>query len=107
MPPTLEQAKVAGLMDPNHRQWDEEVLKYICNERDAELIRKIPLSINCEEDSWFWILEASGVFSVRSCYRKVQGEQVWDQSVFWKKLWTLESVADPEIFFSGFLIRKQ
>lgn len=30
------------------------------------------------------------MFSVKSYYRKIQGEQIWPQASFWKKVWGLE-----------------
>lgn len=44
-------------------EWDNEVLQDICNERDADLIRRIPLPMINKQDSWYWILDEKGLFT--------------------------------------------
>ena len=90
MPQQLEHARVASLMETDRKQWDDELIRDICNERDVELIRSIPLTRQRGEDSWHWILKESRTFSIRSCYRKIQGEQPWGNADFWEKIWKLE-----------------
>ncbi|WOG86655.1 hypothetical protein DCAR_0205872 [Daucus carota subsp. sativus] len=90
MPQQLEHARVSSLMETDTKHWDDELLRDICNERDVQLIRSIPLARQREEDSWYWILEESGLFSVKSCYRRIQGEQNWENAAFWKRIWNLE-----------------
>lgn len=51
MPVQLEGNKVCNLMQLDQKQWDEEVLMDICNERDINLIRRIHLSIRMENNS--------------------------------------------------------
>lgn len=86
VPHQLKDAKVMNLMNEDRDSWDEEILQDIFEERDAELIRQIPISNQVQCDSWFWILEQSGMFS----YRGLVGEQNWPQANFWKMLWSLE-----------------
>ncbi|XP_074371437.1 uncharacterized protein LOC141712407 [Apium graveolens] len=76
-------------MEPGTYCWDEEILQDIFNERDVQLIRSIPNPLQRNEDSWFWIMEESGLFSVKSC-RRIQGQQNWVHTDFWKKVWSLE-----------------
>lgn len=90
MPNELEGTRVVNFMDENKTGWDEEVLHDVCNERDTELIKRIPIPVSGREDSWFWLFEDKGCFSVKSCYRRLQGEQVWTNAEFWRKLWSLE-----------------
>lgn len=90
MPPELEHVKVAGLMTVDGENWDEEVLADICNNRDRNLIRRIPISHSLNRDSWFWLQEEKGCFTVKSCYRMITGEQVCDYAGFWRKLWSLQ-----------------
>lgn len=54
------------------------------------LIQKILLPIRSEQDSWFWPSDDRGLFTVRSCYRMLQGESVNVNSGFWKKLWSIQ-----------------
>ncbi|XP_074352483.1 uncharacterized protein LOC141691612 [Apium graveolens] len=65
---------VCSLMQIEQKQWDEEVLLDICNERDKNLIKKIPLSKREDHDAWFWFPDEKGCFTVKSCYRLLQGE---------------------------------
>ncbi|XP_017251140.1 uncharacterized protein LOC108221791 [Daucus carota subsp. sativus] len=82
IPQELENIRVVNLMETGRKRWDEDVLQDICNHRDATL--RI-FRFQCRtEDSWFWILEKSGCFSVKSCYRKLQGEQDWPLAAFWR-----------------------
>lgn len=67
-----------------------DIVQDICNERDSELIRQIPLPMQRKDDSWFWVFEDKGKFSVKSCYRRIQGERVHTDGRFWRKLWALK-----------------
>lgn len=51
MPPRLHNITVQSLMMPGEYRWDDDVLNDICNARDVELIKKIPLPTNDREDS--------------------------------------------------------
>lgn len=64
MPAQLEGEKVCSLMHIKRNEWDEEVLLDICNERDRDLIRKIPLSLRGRKDSWVWLFDDKGCFTV-------------------------------------------
>lgn len=55
MPVQLENITVASLMQTSDACWDSDVLSDICNERDVELIRRIPIPVERVRDSWFWI----------------------------------------------------
>lgn len=43
-----------------------------------------------KEDSWIWLFEDKGHFSVKSCYRQIQGERVYADENFWKNLWSFK-----------------
>lgn len=66
--------KSAQFTDAELGGWDVDILNDICNERDRNLIQQISISVRSKEDSWFWMLEDKGNFTVRSCYRKLRGE---------------------------------
>lgn len=89
MPENLKDVKVQNLFAENQEGWDEEILNDICNERDRELIKQIPIPGRRREDSWFWLFDAKGNFTVRSCYRRLRGESECLNGVFWRKLWGL------------------
>lgn len=50
------------------------------------LIRKIPLPMRDRNDSWFWILDDKGCFTIKSCYRLLQGNVEVPYAAFWRKL---------------------
>lgn len=56
-------------MEVNQLVWDDDVLEDICNERDRMLIKQIPLPMSCRVDSWFWLLDDKGEFTVKSSYK--------------------------------------
>lgn len=65
---------VHGLLNENQTRWDMEVVSDLFNERIKQLIVQIPIPIREKNDSWYWMLENEGNFSVKSCYRKIRGE---------------------------------
>lgn len=89
MPDQLQGITVASFMIPEERRWDMEVVNDICNSRDVELIKRIPIPLMDRRDSWYWMLEDNGEFTVKSCYRWLQGENDGSYRLFWNKLWSL------------------
>lgn len=69
MHPGLETTAVDSLFSMDGNSWDVEILNDLCNERDKGLIQQIPIPLRPRPDSWFWLPESKGKFSVRSCYR--------------------------------------
>ncbi|KAL8134829.1 hypothetical protein AgCh_009733 [Apium graveolens] len=86
MPQELENITVQGLMEVNTRAWDRQVIHDIVNNRDEELILKIPLPVGDRNDTWFWYLETEGNFTVKSVYRMLQGEHALPHKRFWNKV---------------------
>lgn len=85
----LHRARVSNLLVPGEKRWDVEVLQDIFETRDIDLIQRIPLPLEDRNDSWFWLLDDKGEFTVRSCYRWLQGEFQGAGSSIWKKIWEL------------------
>lgn len=85
MPDYLRDSKVQSLIDMEGSGWDVDVLRDICNARDMDLNMRIPILTNKCKDKWFWLLEENGQFSVRSCYRWLQGEYFDAYTAFWKR----------------------
>ncbi|XP_074378613.1 uncharacterized protein LOC141720155 [Apium graveolens] len=90
MPHRLANIKVASLIKNGEREWDEEILNDICNERDRLLITKIALPRRDKEDSWYWAFDKKGEFTVKSCYNRIRGERSMLNVSFWRKLWSLK-----------------
>lgn len=74
IPEELREATVQGFLDDDQWGWDEVILNDICNERDRDLIKQIPLSERRREDTWFWFFDEKERFTVRSCYQNLRGE---------------------------------
>lgn len=66
------------------------MIRDIGNDRDLELIKRIPILSTAIRDSWFWLKDEKGIFTVKSCYRWLQGEFSNEFVSFWKKLWSLK-----------------
>lgn len=69
MPVQLQESTVHSLMKMDERKWELDILHDSFQDRDTELIKQIPLSINETADSWYWILDEKGDFTVKSGYR--------------------------------------
>lgn len=58
----------------------------ICNEHDYKFITQILITARARDDSWFWIHEDKVDFSVKSCYRRLQGEKEFMNGNFLEKI---------------------
>lgn len=76
-------------MTEDGRTWDDEIHRDLCNDKDMNLIKQVSIPIRRGEDSWFWLMDEKGEFTVRSCYRRLQEENDCTKAMFWKKLWSL------------------
>ncbi|KAL8108548.1 hypothetical protein AgCh_024858 [Apium graveolens] len=86
IPDSLNDAQVSSLFAEQGGNWDDDVIRDIFNDRDYELIRQIPISSCAKQDSWYWCFDSKGQFSVKDCYRRLIGEAVCSEKVFWKSL---------------------
>ncbi|XP_074352816.1 putative mitochondrial protein AtMg00310 [Apium graveolens] len=60
MPEELKEARVENLFAENRKEWDEDVLKDIFNERDYEQIRNIQIPLGDRKDKWVWSFDDKG-----------------------------------------------
>lgn len=90
MPSVLAGKSVCSLLEEDKRKWDDDILRDIFNDRDRQLIKMIPVSSRREHESWFWLHDDKGCFTVKSYYRLLQGKADATYSQFWKKLWSLK-----------------
>ncbi|KAF4392800.1 hypothetical protein F8388_010823 [Cannabis sativa] len=90
----LENFTVSSLFQVNNRSWDVEVVRDLSSPKDAAIILGIPLNSSGGADSWYWVAEKNGFYSVRSAYNLLQSlRHSSDNSgsnEIWKKLWSLE-----------------
>ena len=80
---------VSALMVPKERQWDADSIKDIFIEPNVNLILATPLS-NGNIDSWYWIKEKCGNYSIKTSYILLQESkhppnQIGNNS-FWRRL---------------------
>ncbi|KAM6547817.1 hypothetical protein CsatB_019493 [Cannabis sativa] len=92
--PALLHNTVSSLFSLEARAWDPEVVEDLFNNRDANLILGLPLSLNSGSDFWSWSGDRSGLFSVKTAYVMLQKNKPQltssDNSGFWRKLWQLK-----------------
>lgn len=65
----VQSAPVSSLIVPSTRTWDHDILNDIFDDRDKNLILKIPLSERRTADLWYWMREPKGAYTVRSSYK--------------------------------------
>ncbi|XP_031127524.1 uncharacterized protein LOC116029616 [Ipomoea triloba] len=92
-PSYLSNAIVSGLIDPNTNEWDEEVLMDIFEPRDVELIKRVPISPSYA-DSWYWLDDLRGIYSVKSGYKRIWGvvTPLTDDFISWNKVESVSHV---------------
>ncbi|XP_060959224.1 uncharacterized protein LOC115699974 [Cannabis sativa] len=91
--PALLSQCVNSLMITGEYAWDVDLVLDLFNNRDANLILSIPLSSSRVNDTWYWCLEKTGHFTVKSAYkflqmRKETGSQP-NSSLVWNGIWKL------------------
>ncbi|KAL8145631.1 hypothetical protein AgCh_003685 [Apium graveolens] len=91
----LENQRVALIMCLDRREWDEDIVRDIFNERDQNSILNTHIAEDIGQDSMYWRLENSGVYSVRSAYKFLQVQKNrWRgdcvESV-WAKIWKIKA----------------
>jgi len=97
--PLMEEAKVEDLIVPGDCRWDEETIRIIFSERDANLIMSIPLPKQQMRDHVIWVVEDDGKFTVKSCYKALRGELRDSDSQPWTDMWQLKLPPKTKVFF--------
>ncbi|XP_074352984.1 uncharacterized protein LOC141692144 [Apium graveolens] len=82
----LHEISVNNLMQEGGNQWDKDIVYDLFQSGDADLIKQIPLPIQDKNDSWLWILDEKGEYTVKSGYRWLQGEFEDVNRCYWTKL---------------------
>ncbi|XP_074341994.1 uncharacterized protein LOC141679391 [Apium graveolens] len=101
---------VASLFCMDKNDWDLEVVSDVLNERDQACVHVIPLSESNHDDKFYWYLEDSGIYSVKSAYRLLQTQKgAWnaqENERVWRILWnikaplkTLNLISLPDVQF--------
>ncbi|KAF4359212.1 hypothetical protein F8388_005321 [Cannabis sativa] len=80
---------------PNlHTQLKRRIISDVLNDRDKELVWRIPLTAAGREADWYWLKDGKGLFLVKSAY-KLQHENNGHINLnvptdLWKKLWNIK-----------------
>lgn len=61
--------RVCDLIDPSTQQWVADLIYGVFSQLEAESIMSIPLSHRLPNDSWMWIHDLKGQYSVKSGYK--------------------------------------
>uniref|UniRef100_A0A803P924 Reverse transcriptase domain-containing protein n=1 Tax=Cannabis sativa TaxID=3483 RepID=A0A803P924_CANSA len=90
----LENFTVSILFQANNRSWDVDVVRDFFSPEDAALILGIPLNASAVVDSWHWVDEKNGFYSVRSAYNMLHNKKftpdLSPSNGLWKILWSLK-----------------
>ncbi|KAF4384554.1 hypothetical protein F8388_003861 [Cannabis sativa] len=85
---------VNSLFQVNNRSWDVDVLRDLFSPEDAAIILGIPLS-SAGADTWYWVAEKNGFYSVRNAYNLLQTLKhplgLSESNDSWKILWSLKA----------------
>ncbi|CAH9075972.1 unnamed protein product [Cuscuta epithymum] len=76
-----------------------DILNDILDDRDVDLIRRIPLSLRPVSDVKQWRWGEDGRFSVKSCYRRIVGEINPVNWTGWTEMWNWKIPRKIKIFF--------
>lgn len=71
MIPGMEETKVSSLFKIDKAEWDIDLLRDIFQANDVERILKISVSYSGAEDTWTWLDDEKGAYTVKSGYRRL------------------------------------
>lgn len=80
--------KVIELINQHSLSWNEELVKTLFNQEEANLILELELPQISSEDSLCWTASRDGKFSVKSCFGIIQRmDSGMDFDQFWGFIW--------------------
>ncbi|XP_031096875.1 uncharacterized protein LOC116001121 [Ipomoea triloba] len=99
MPHQLSGSLVSGLIDPVSGTWDQSILQDIFLPSDVDRILRVPVSPQYE-DSWFWLGDPKGCYTVKEGYMRVIGNFEHTPVTFdnWLHLWKVKCLAKWKTF---------
>ena len=86
-----KEVRVIELFQPRSQQWDWDLISYLFNPRDREVILNMPLSLKCTADKWYWTIDDMGLYSVKSGYKIRRFHEDEDRAPIWTILWNLSN----------------
>ncbi|XP_031111847.1 uncharacterized protein LOC116015822 [Ipomoea triloba] len=99
MPSELNGSLVSGLIDPGSGSWDISILEDLFTPADIDRIMSVPISPH-HEDSWFWLGDPKGCYTVKEGYRRIMGDIAIQPGAYdkWLHLWKIKRPAKWKIF---------
>ncbi|XP_060972158.1 uncharacterized protein LOC115717516 [Cannabis sativa] len=92
--PGLKNFSVSNLFQVGNQSWDADIVCDLFSPTDDAIILGIPIQPSGGDDSWYWLAEKNGFYSVRSAYKLLQDQKHHSDNpeghTFWKKLWSLK-----------------
>uniref|UniRef100_A0A803PR48 Reverse transcriptase n=1 Tax=Cannabis sativa TaxID=3483 RepID=A0A803PR48_CANSA len=74
--------------------WDVDVVRDLFSPTDATVILGIPISHAVHEDTWYWLAEKDGFYSIRCAYKLIQEQNFvsapTETGGFWRKMWAMK-----------------
>lgn len=67
--------KVKDLLHLDSLQWNERLIREVCDEASAEAILHLPPPLNTEFDSPCWLLSQDNSFSIKNAYLEILKSQ--------------------------------
>ena len=90
----LENEKVSSLMVEAGNIWDLDILRDLFDERDRNIIERIPLSNISRDDCWQWTVEKKGIYSIKSAYKMLvsNSTRAYEDTMTngWNIIWKLQ-----------------
>ncbi|KAL0451733.1 UNVERIFIED_CONTAM: Retrovirus-related Pol polyprotein from type-1 retrotransposable element R2 [Sesamum latifolium] len=103
--PELAHLKVCDLIDADTKDWNNDLIRIIFWQEDANLILDLSLSFQNGDDFFGWHHTANGKFSVRSAYHVAVSLNNMKQpcssirsSSFWKLIWNCKIPHKVQVF---------
>ena len=92
-----EETTVNVLINEESRTWNMQLIDGLFVPKEAELVKKIPLSRNSVDDKMFWPWIQSGAYTCKSGYRFLKMEDEEDgmeevqngEKAVWQSIWGL------------------
>lgn len=91
--------RAAELMTPDKTSWNGQLIDSIFLPHEVQKIKALPLCVVPHTNYFYWSLEKSGIYSVKSGYKLLCEEERKDEasgssrqgmSVLWSKIWSLK-----------------
>lgn len=100
--PALYGTKVMSIMSQDGKCWEGDIIENLFNDQDKALIYNVPISHTKRKDTWYWMFDLKGNYSVKDGYKQIQiMNNRWeesDSSSTWQKLWKLNVPAKVKTF---------